>query len=89
MRYVVDDELRYFDAWSGGRSNLEELMTHPEAYEYVSGYIDEYCEQTNEPPSMTTINDILWFEMWGMLEEGGFVNECHEWIDDEEEEEED
>ena len=37
----------------------------------------------------TDINDYLWFYMADDLEEAGFLNEDHEWIEDDDEEEED
>lgn len=36
----------------------------------------------------TDINDYLWFYMADDLEEAGFLNEDHEWIEDDDEEEE-
>lgn len=80
MRFTVETSLANFDAWSGGFKNLEELKCHDDAFDYIESMIEEYLAYTVEA-SETTINDILWFDMWDMLEEGGFVNENHEWID--------
>lgn len=35
MRYVVERELNRFQAWSGGKTWLEELIDHPKAYDYI------------------------------------------------------
>ena len=41
MRYVVECELSRFQAWSGGKTWLEELIDHPKAYDYIVARIEE------------------------------------------------
>lgn len=92
MRYVVECELNRFQAWSGGKTWLEELIDHPKAYDYIVNRIEEaqLCfYEEGEAPTETDINDYLWFYMKYDLEEAGFLNEDHEWIEDDNEEEED
>ena len=90
MRYVVECELSRFQAWSSGKTWLEELIDHPKAYDYIVDLIEEadlYGE--GEIRTEVEINDYLWFYMKYDLEEAGFLNEDHEWIEDDDEEEED
>jgi hypothetical protein len=88
MRYVVDCELNRFQAWSGGKTWLEELIDHPKAYDYIVDLIEEAdLYGDGEIRTETEINDYLWFYMADDLEEAGFLNEDHEWIEDDKEEE--
>jgi hypothetical protein len=90
MRYVVECELNRFQAWSGGKTWLEELIDHPKAYDYIVDLIEESeLYGDGEASTETDINDYLWFYMADDLEEAGFLNENHEWIDDNNGEEED
>lgn len=91
MRYVVEHELNRFQAWSGGKTWLEELIDHPKAYDYIVNRLEEaelYFYEEDEARTETDINDYLWFYMKYDLEEAGFLNEDHEWIEDTDEEEE-
>lgn len=90
MRYVVECELNRFQAWSGGKTWLEELIDHPKAYDYIVDLIEESeLYGDGEASTETDINDYLWFYMADDLEEAGFLNENHEWIDDNNGEKED
>lgn len=90
MRYVVECGLNRFQAWSGGKTWLEELIDHPKAYDYIVDLIEESeLYGDGEASTETDINDYLWFYMADDLEEAGFLNENHEWIDDNNGEEED
>lgn len=94
MRYVVECELNRFQAWSGGKTQLEELIDHPKAYDYIVNRIEEaeLCfYEEGEPAPRLILTIIFGFYMKYDLEEAGFLNEDHEWIEDvdEEEEEED
>lgn len=91
MRYVVECELNRFQAWSGGKTWLEELIDHPKAYDYIVNRLEEaeLCfDEEGEVRTETDINDYLWFYMKYDLEEAGFLNEDYEWIEDDDEEEE-
>lgn len=92
MRYVVECELNRFQAWSGGKTWLEELIDHPKAYDYIVNRLEEaelYFYEEGEACTETDINDYLWFYMKYDLEEAGFLNEDYEWIENTNEEEED
>jgi hypothetical protein len=90
MRYIVECELNRFQAWSGGKTWLKELINHPKAYDYIVDLIElkDLCYD-GELSTETDINDYLWFYMKYDLEEAGFLNEDHEWIEDDDGEEED
>lgn len=89
MRYVVECELNRFQAWSGGKTWLEELIDHPKAYDYIVDLIEESeLYGDGEISTKTDINDYLWFYMADDLEEAGFLNEDHEWVEDNNGEEE-
>ena len=85
MRYVCDTPLYRFPAWSGGKTRLDDLVEHPDAYDYIFNMIEEadlYGDgaiRTN-----TELNDYLWFDMYDDL----YMTVDHEWIEDDDEEEE-
>lgn len=89
MRYVCDTPLYRFPAWSGGKTRLDDLVEHPDAYDYISNMIEEadlYGDgaiRTN-----TELNDYLWFDLYDDLAEAGYMTVDHEWIEDDDEEEE-
>lgn len=89
MRYVCDTPLYQFPAWSGGKTRLDDLVAHPDAYDYISDMIEEadrYGE--GELRTDTELNDYLWFYMEDDLEEAGYLDENHEWIADKDNDEE-
>ena len=57
MEYRVESSLKDFNAWSGGRYTLDVLIEKGVCDE-VEGYIEECFTD----PSVTDINDFLWFE---------------------------
>lgn len=70
---------------------MEELIDHPKAYDYIVNRLEEaelYFYEEDEASTEIDINDYLWFYMKYDLEEAGFFNEDHEWIEDTDEEEE-
>ena len=59
MKYVVEESLDNFEAWSGGKDTLDTLREKGDC-DAVEWLIEElYCDDI---PSDTTINDFLWFE---------------------------
>lgn len=68
-----------------GKTRLDDLVEHPDAYDYISNMIEEadlYGDgaiRTN-----TELNDYLWFDMYDDL----YMTVDHEWIEDDDEEEE-
>lgn len=90
MHYVVECELSRFQAWSGAKIWLKELIDHPKAYNYIADLIEEADSyEDGEIRTENEINDYLWFYMADDLEEAGFLNEDHKWIEDNDEEEKD
>lgn len=86
MRYIEDNTLDYFKAWSGGKEWLDTFKQHPDAFEYISNFIEEWSElryQENNPLSSIEINDFLWFDAFDILVEEGYVDGDMNWKDDE------
>lgn len=83
MQYLVDtDHLYKFDAWSGAKARLDELVKHQAAYDYIEFYIDEWTEMSEEPVTETEINDFLWLESDDLLKQNGFLDENYNWTDE-------
>ena len=57
MEYRVECSLKDFDAWSGGRYTLDVLIEKG-----VCDEVERYIEECFTDPSVTDINDFLWFE---------------------------
>ena len=67
-------------------------MTIQRLNDYIVNRLEEaelYFYEEDEARTETDINDYFWFYMKYDLEEAGFLNENHEWIDDDNGEEED
>ena len=87
MKYVVEENLSNFNAWSGGADTVAELTD--DQLDQVEELIEELfpCEL----PTDTEINDFLWFERDTIAQHLGFSDWEHlnQEEDDENEEEED
>ena len=83
MKYLVEDSLNNFNAWSGGKDTLEELTESQ--IDSVENLIEEYFGDT---PTDTEINDFLWFERDTIAQHLGFSDWEHLNQEEEEEEEE-
>lgn len=83
MKYIVEEDLRNFDAWSGGKDTKEELTD--DQLDYVEELIGEMFPET---PTNTEINDFLWYERDAIAQYLGFSDWEHLNQDDEEEEDE-
>ena len=61
MKYVVEESLDNFEAWSGGKDTLDTLREKGDcdAVEYL---IDEYISTSEDGWRESDINDFLWFE---------------------------
>lgn len=70
MKYVVDEPLAFFKAWSGGLATWETL-TFDELEKVEEGIEECYegCELTE-----TNINDFLWFERDTIAEWLGYTD---------------
>lgn len=70
MKYVVEDSLWNFPAWSGGKDTLDALKENGDC-----DYIEQLIEDMflgEEPPTDTEINDVLWFERDSIAEHLGY-----------------
>ena len=64
MKYIVEESLSNFNAWSGGKDTKDELTE-----EQLSQVEDLICEMFSydNPPTDTQINDFLRFELISSL----------------------
>ena len=58
MEYIVENSLREFQAWSGGKDTLEDLTL--DEIEVIENFLNDMFE--GRTPTATEINDFLWFE---------------------------
>ena len=89
MKYIVEESLSNFNAWSGGKDTKDALTE--DQLEQVEEFIDEIFR--DDIPTETQINDILWFERDAIAQHLGFsdwehLNQEEEDYEDEEDEEE-
>ena len=59
MKYIVEESLDNFEAWSGGKDTLDTLREKGDV-DSVECLIEEMF--FDETPSQTQVNDFLWFE---------------------------
>lgn len=83
MKYIVEESISNFDAWSGGKYTKDELTE--EQLNQVEELIDDIFSKT---PTQTEINDFLWFERDTIAQHLGFSDWEHLNQEEEEEEEE-
>ena len=86
MKYIVEESLSNFNAWSGGKDTKDELTD--EQLDRVEGLIGEMFSDDN-PPTDTQINDFLWFERDFIAQHLGFSDWEHLNHDEDEDEDED
>lgn len=83
ISYTTSCALFDFPAWSGAVENLDVLCDHPMAYDYIEEFINDYADCGIESITDTWINDLLWFELFDILEEAGLYNgKEDEWTED-------
>ena len=85
MKYIVEESLSNFNAWSGGKDTKDELTE--DQLEQVEEFIDEIF--IDDIPTETQINDILWFERDLIAQHLGFSDWEHLDREDEDDDEED
>lgn len=61
MRYIKDESLKEFRAWSGACNTWEALVERDDIYT-IEEMIEDYIEDTGSLLTETEINDFLWFE---------------------------
>ena len=86
MKYIVEESLSSFNAWSGVKDTKDELTE--EQLSQVEDVIEELYPDNN-PPTDTDINDILWFERDAIAQYLGFSDWEPLNHDDDEDEDED
>ena len=59
LEYIEEVSLEDFPAWSGARETLKNLIEYNKIEEAEALLSDLFCDST---PTMTEINDVLWFE---------------------------
>ena len=89
MKYVVEESLDNFEAWSGGKDTLDTLKEKGDV-DSVECLIEELASMSEEGWSDTQVNDFLWFERDLIAEHLGYSDwEEYEYGESEEEEDED
>lgn len=83
MKYIVEESLSNFDAWSGGKDTKDDLTE--EQLDQIEELIEELYP--DEPPTDTDINDFLWFERDAIAQYLGFSDWEHLNQEDDEEKE--
>lgn len=86
MKYVVEESLDNFEAWSGGKDTLDTLREKGDV-DSVEFLIEEVF--FDETPSQTQVNDFLWFERDTIAQHLGYSDwDEYEYGNKEEEDEE-
>lgn len=86
MKYVVEESLDNFEAWSGGKDTLDTLREKGDV-DSVECLIEEMF--FDETPSQTQVNDFLWFERDTIAQHLGYSDwDEYEYGEKEEDEEE-
>ena len=86
MRYLVENSLHDFPAWSGAIDTMDTLKENGDV-DAVEDYINEVADSQEEPLTETEINDILWHERDSIAEWLGYRNwDAYEYGEEEDEE---
>jgi hypothetical protein len=88
MKYVVEESLDNFEAWSGGKDTLDTLREKGDC-DAVECLIEEMMSCGEEPWDNGNINDFLWFERDTIAQHLGYSDwDEYEYGNKEEEDEE-
>ena len=87
MKYVVEESLDNFEAWSGGKDTLDVLIEKGDC-DAVESLIEEMMCCQEEPWDDGGVNDFLWFERDTIAQHLGY-RDWDEYEYGEEEDEED
>ena len=88
MKYVVEESLDNFEAWSGGKDTLDTLREKGDV-DSVECLIEELASMSEDGWTDTTINDFLWFERDTIAQHLGYSDwDEYEYGDEKEEENE-
>lgn len=83
MKYTIEESLRDFKAWAGGKDTLDNLWAY-DVVDETEEYIEEITAGREELPTQTEINDILWFERDEIYKYCGIYDEVYNEDDEEE-----
>ena len=83
MKYLVEESLQDFKAWSGGKDTLDDLLAY-DVVDKAEEYINMITAGREELPTQTEINDILWFERDEIYKYCGIYDEVYNEDDEEE-----
>lgn len=84
MKYTVEESLLDFKAWSGGKDTLDTLLEH-DVVDQAEQYIEEVTRGSEELPTKTEINNILWFNCDDIYKYCGIYNKVYNEDNDDEE----
>ena len=88
MKYVVEESLEDFEAWSGGKDTLDTLREKGDV-DSVECLIEELASTSEEGWTDININDFLWFERDTIAQHLGYSDwDEYEYGNKEEEDEE-
>ena len=88
MKYVVEESLDNFEAWSGGKDTLDTLREKGDV-DSVECLIEELASMSEDGWTDTNINDFLWFERDTIAQHLGYSDwDEYEYGDEKEEENE-
>ena len=88
MKYVVEESLDNFEAWSGGKDTLDTLREKGDV-DSVECLIEELASMGEDGWTDTNINDFLWFERDTIAQHLGYSDwDEYEYGDEKEEENE-
>lgn len=68
MVYLVDDDARKFEFWSGAKDTIEIIREYDETHnsdleDQLYDYLDEVFSDESDPVSDTKVNDTVWFDV--------------------------
>lgn len=68
MVYIVDDDARKFEFWSGARDTINAIREYDESHDtdledQLYAELDEVFSDESNPASDTSINDYVWFDV--------------------------
>lgn len=86
MKYLVEESLQDFKAWSGGKDTLDDPLAY-DVVDKAEEYIEMIFADREELPTQTEINDILWFKRDEIYRYCGIYNAVYNEDDEEGEEE--
>lgn len=73
MFYQINSDIRSFSAWCGGNAWKQVVLNSSEdVIDYVDSLLDELFDEDSHATE-TDVNDFLWFDLVGYMEEIGYT----------------